>query len=98
MLLALKTLGSFAFSDASLIELIRQCSYFYLDSDDLEIRQAAAQTCCKLLSQDPILFQTSNHAMQVVSEILDRILILGVTDTGKADYSPLLLANLQNRS
>ncbi|XDG06455.1 hypothetical protein ABKA04_006070 [Annulohypoxylon sp. FPYF3050] len=62
--LALNTLGSFDFSE----------------DDDPEIREAAALTCCQLYVRDPIVNQTSYHALQVVGDVIEKLLTVGVSD------------------
>lgn len=73
ILLALQTLGSFNFKgiillsltgsnmlDHNLIDLIKFCSFNFLDNDSYEIRKAAIETCCKLLANSPIIYQVNN--------------------------------------
>ncbi|KAF9582493.1 phosphatidylinositol kinase- protein kinase tor1, partial [Lunasporangiospora selenospora] len=80
MILALTTLGSFNFSGHVLNEFVRDTCIVYLDHDNPKMRKAAAQTCCRLFARDPILFQTSEHASQVVGEVLDKLLLVGIAD------------------
>lgn len=79
-ILALGILGSFDFDGHMLSELVRQCADLFLDDDNANVRKQAALTCCKLLSKDPICYQTSNHAMQIVGDILNKLLTVGITD------------------
>jgi FKBP12-rapamycin complex-associated protein len=78
--LALNTLGSFDFSGHVLNEFVRDVAIKYLEDDNPEIRQAAALTCCQLTVRDPIVNQTSYHAIQVVSEVIEKLLTVGVSD------------------
>ena len=55
----------------------------YVEDDNPEIRKAAALTCCQLYVRDPIVHQTSNHAIQVVSEVIEKLLTVGVADPCK---------------
>ena len=80
--LALHTLGSFNFSGHVLNEFVRDCVLRYVEDDNAEVRKAAALTCCQLFVQDPICFQTSNHAIQVVGEVIDKLLTVGISDPG----------------
>ncbi|KAG0044728.1 phosphatidylinositol kinase- protein kinase tor1 [Gryganskiella cystojenkinii] len=80
IVLALNTLGSFNFSGHVLNEFVRDCCIPYLEDDNAEIRRSAAQTCCQLFVQDPICFQTSAHAVQVVGEVLEKLLTVGIAD------------------
>ncbi|KAI9833190.1 MAG: hypothetical protein M1819_003813 [Sarea resinae] len=78
--LALHTLGSFDFSGHVLNEFVRDVAIRYVDDDNPEIRKAAALTCCQLFVRDPIVHQTSHHAIQVVSEVIEKLLTVGVAD------------------
>lgn len=78
--LALHTLGSFDFSGHILNEFVRDVAINYVDSDSPEIRKASALTCCQLFVHDPIINQTSSHSIQVVSEVIDKLLTVGVGD------------------
>ncbi|CAG8465028.1 34810_t:CDS:10, partial [Racocetra persica] len=78
--LALKTLGSFNFEGHILNEFVRDCVVRYLEQDNHEVRGAAALTCCQLFARDPILDQASNHSIQVVNEVLEKLLTVGVAD------------------
>ncbi|KAL3475819.1 armadillo-type protein [Aspergillus californicus] len=78
--LALHTLGSFDFSGHILNEFVRDVAINYVENDNPEIRKAAALTCCQLLVHDPIINQTSSHSIQVVSEVIDKLLTVGVGD------------------
>ncbi|KAL2265936.1 hypothetical protein VTJ83DRAFT_5288 [Remersonia thermophila] len=78
--LALITLGSFDFSGHVLNEFVRDVAIKYVEDDDPEIREAAALTCCQLYVRDPIVNQTSYHALQVVSDVVEKLLTVGVSD------------------
>ncbi|KAF9993671.1 phosphatidylinositol kinase- protein kinase tor1 [Entomortierella chlamydospora] len=80
IILALTTLGSFNFSGHVLNEFVRDCCIPYLEDDNSDIRRSAAQTCCQLFVRDPICFQTSAHAVQVVGEVLEKLLTVGIAD------------------
>ncbi|KAJ2896944.1 phosphatidylinositol 3-kinase-like protein [Zalerion maritima] len=79
--LALNTLGSFDFSGHVLNEFVRDVAIKYVEDDDPEIREAAALTCCQLYVQDPIVNQTSYHALQVVGDVIEKLLTVGVSDS-----------------
>lgn len=49
MTLALKTLGSFDFSNRDLLSFVKECVLSYLDDDNQIIRKEAALTCSQLL-------------------------------------------------
>ncbi len=78
--LALNTLGSFDFDGHVLNEFVRDVAIKYVDDENPEIRAAAALTCCQLYVKDPIVNQTSAHAIQVVSEVIEKLLTVGVAD------------------
>ena len=78
--LALHTLGSFDFHGHFLNEFVRDVTSRYVDNKNPEIRKAAALTCCQLFMQDPIVYQTSAHSIQVVGEVIDKLLTIGVGD------------------
>ncbi|TFK75010.1 phosphatidylinositol 3-kinase [Pluteus cervinus] len=78
--LALTTLGSFDFSGHVLNEFVRTCALPYLEDDTPEVRRAAALTCCRLFVRDPICYQASSHAIEVISDVLDKLLTVGIAD------------------
>ncbi|CAO3668466.1 unnamed protein product [Umbelopsis vinacea] len=80
IVLALTTLGSFDFTNHVLNEFVRDCIVSYLEDDVPDIRKAAAVTCCQLFVRDPICNQTSTHAIKVVGEVLEMLLIVGIAD------------------
>ncbi|KAJ3030013.1 UNVERIFIED_CONTAM: phosphatidylinositol kinase- protein kinase tor1, partial [Siphonaria sp. JEL0065] len=81
IILALNCLGSFNFSGMMLQEMIRSCAVTYLDDEHPGIRKAAAVTCCQLLACDPVNYQTSNMSMKIVGEVLEKLLVVGITDS-----------------
>ncbi|KAH8649050.1 armadillo-type protein [Xylariales sp. PMI_506] len=94
--LALNTLGSFDFSGHVLNEFVRDVAIKYVEDDDPQIREAAALTCCQLYVRDPIVNQTSYHAMQVVGDVIEKLLTVGVSDP-EADIRRTVLAALDER-
>lgn len=78
--LALHTLGSFDFSGHILNEFVRDVAIRYVENENPEIRKASALTCCQLFVHDPIINQTSSHSIQVVGEVIDKLLTVGVGD------------------
>ncbi|KAI0105114.1 TOR kinase [Nemania sp. FL0031] len=78
--LALNTLGSFDFTGHILNEFVRDVAIKYVEDDDPEIREAAALTCCQLYMRDPIVDQTSQHALQVVGDVIGKLLTVGISD------------------
>ena len=53
----------------------------YTDSSNPRVRKASALTCCQLFVRDPIIYQTSFHAIRVVGDVIEKLLTLGVADT-----------------
>jgi FKBP12-rapamycin complex-associated protein len=53
-----------------------------MDDENRNIRKAAAVTVGHLLAQDPLCYQNSNHSLQVVSDILERLLSAAIADQG----------------
>ena len=53
-----------------------------MEDDHPEVRQAAALTCCRLFVKDPICYQSSSHAIEVIGEVLDKLLTVGIADPG----------------
>ncbi|KJX99355.1 phosphatidylinositol 3-kinase like protein [Zymoseptoria brevis] len=94
--LALVTLGSFDFSGHVLNEFVRDVAIRYVEDDDATIRKAAALTCCQLFVKDPIVHQTSHHAIQVVSDVIEKLLTVGVADP-QPDIRQTVLVSLDAR-
>lgn len=78
--LALNTLGSFDFTGHVLNEFVRDVAIRYVEDDNPEIREAAALTCCQLFVRDPVVSQTSHHSVKVVSDVIQKLLTVGVAD------------------
>ncbi|KAM0752153.1 FAT-domain-containing protein [Meredithblackwellia eburnea MCA 4105] len=64
----------------SLSEFIRDCVVRYVEDDNADIRRAAALSCCSVLSSDPVVGQTSAHAIKLVNEVLEKLLTLAIAD------------------
>lgn len=94
--LALYTLGSFDFSGHMLNEFVRDVAIRYVEDDDPKIRKAAALTCCQLFVRDPIVYQTSHYSIQVVSDVIEKLLTVGVADS-EADIRRTVLSSLDAR-
>ncbi|PWZ00165.1 putative TOR1-1-phosphatidylinositol 3-kinase [Testicularia cyperi] len=77
---ALQTLGKFDFQGHILNEFVRNCTLPYLEDDHASVRQAAAETCADLFVNDPICRQTSMHAIEVVNDVLDKLMTVGIAD------------------
>ena len=77
---ALETLGKFDFQGHILNEFVRNCTLPYLEDDHAAVRKAAAETCADLFVNDPICYQTSMHAIEVVNDVLDKLMTVGIAD------------------
>ena len=83
VILALRTLGTFDFSGHSLQELVRDYVVLYLEDDNTEIRRAAAQTCCRVLARESAVPPHGGvRTSQVVADVLEKLLTVGITDPG----------------
>ncbi|KAF9295116.1 phosphatidylinositol kinase- protein kinase tor1, partial [Mortierella antarctica] len=71
---------------------VRDSCLRYLEDDNTGVRRAAAQTCTKLFSEDNILNQTSQHADQIVSDVLERLLLVGIADPDSSIRHTILSA------
>lgn len=70
----------------TLNEVVRTCALPYLEDDNPEVRRAAALTCCVLFLHDPICYHVSNHAVEVIGDVLGKLLTVGIADPGL--YNP----------
>lgn len=77
-------------------EFVRDVAIKYVEDEDPEIREAAALTCCQLYVRDPIVNQTSYHALQVVADVVEKLLTVGVSDP-EPKIRRTVLAALDNR-
>lgn len=71
------------FAGHVLNEFVRNCALPYLEDENTEVRRAAALTCCRLFVRDPICYQASSHAIEIISDVLDKLLTVGIADPGK---------------
>ncbi|TIB14647.1 hypothetical protein E3P89_00930 [Wallemia ichthyophaga] len=78
--LALQTLGSFDFSGHILNEFVRDTALPFVDDDNAEIRKAAALTCSITFIHDPVTYQTSTHAIEIIGDMLDKLMTLAIAD------------------
>jgi FKBP12-rapamycin complex-associated protein len=66
----------------------------YLEDDYGDVRRAAAITCCSLFIHDPITFHISNHALEVISDVVDKLLVVGIADPGLCSTTLLFRPSL----
>ena len=81
--LALKILGTFDFSGHILNEFVREAALPYLEHDNPDVRKEAVLASTRLMVHDPICHQTSSHSIDVVSDILGKLLRVSITDPCK---------------
>ncbi|KAK7686283.1 hypothetical protein QCA50_010507 [Cerrena zonata] len=94
--LALTILGSFDFSGHILNEFVRNCALPYLEEDNAEVRRAAALTCCRLFMRDPICYQASNHSIEIIGDVIDKLLTVGIADP-EPNIRQAVLSSLHER-
>ncbi|XP_033015388.1 serine/threonine-protein kinase mTOR isoform X1 [Lacerta agilis] len=99
--LALRTLGSFEFEGHSLTQFVRHCADHFLNSEHKEVRMEAARTCSRLLTPSIHLISGHTHvvsqtAVQVVADVLSKLLVVGITDPDP-DIRYCVLASLDER-
>uniref|UniRef100_A0A4W3GLM4 Serine/threonine-protein kinase TOR n=1 Tax=Callorhinchus milii TaxID=7868 RepID=A0A4W3GLM4_CALMI len=99
--LALRTLGSFEFEGHSLTQFVRHCADHFLNSEHKEIRMEASRTCSRLLTPSIHLISGHGHvvsqtAVQVVADVLSKLLVVGITDPDP-DIRYCVLASLDER-
>ncbi len=68
-------------------EFVRNCALPYLEEDHLEVRKAAALTCCSVFRRDPIGFQGSNNSIEIISDVIDKLLTVGIADPGLSPFA-----------
>lgn len=65
-------------------EFVRTCALPYLEHDSADVRRAAALSCCTLYVRDPICFQQSTHSIEMISDVLGKLITLAIADPGKS--------------
>lgn len=80
IVLALTILGSFDFKGQSLNEFVKNCAVHYIDHLNPRVRKAAALTSCNLYIRDPICYQVSAHSLRSVSQVIEKLLTVAVSD------------------
>ncbi|OSX64010.1 hypothetical protein POSPLADRAFT_1065405 [Postia placenta MAD-698-R-SB12] len=94
--LALITLRDFDFSGHVLNAFIRDCALPYLEEDNAGVRRVAAETCCRLFMRDPIVYQASNHSIEIISDVIDKVLTVGIADPDPT-IRQIVLSSLHER-
>lgn len=91
--LALRVLGNFDFSGHTLNEFVRDAALPYLEHDSPEVRKEAVLASTQLFINDPICHQTSAHSVEIVSDVLEKLLTVGITDPSELALSLLLMSS-----
>lgn len=81
--LALRILGSFDFGAHTLNEFVREAVLPYLEHDSAEVRKEAVLASTQLFINDPICHQTSSHSIEIVNDVLEKLLTVGIADQGE---------------
>lgn len=77
----LTILIEFDFQNRILAPFCRDCVMKYTDNPDPSIRKAAALSCAAVFVREPVCQLTSTHSLEMVQQVLQRLLIIGVTDS-----------------
>lgn len=80
IVLALNILDSFDFKGQSLSEFVKNCTVYYIDHSTDRVRKAAALTSCHLYMKDPICHQVSAKSLRSVSQVIEKLLTVAVSD------------------
>lgn len=89
--LALRTLGTFNFDGNPLLQFVRRCADYFLTWEQAEVRLESVKTCSRLLRL--ALNQPGPTVTNTVSNVLGKLLVVGITDTD-ADVRYWVLASL----
>jgi serine/threonine-protein kinase mTOR len=81
-------------------EFVRDCAIPYLEHEQSEVRQAAAFTCCRLFARDSVTSSETNQSIEVINDVLEKLLTVGIADSGRINPSlrSLFLTILDRRS
>lgn len=77
---ALVSLRDFDMTGHCLGEFVRDCTMPYLDDDSFTTRREATLTCLAVYAKDPIMTNTSLHSIELVNDVLDKIMTVAVAD------------------
>ena len=65
----------------TLNEFVRDAALPYLEHDNAEVRREAVLASTQLFINDPICHQTSTHSIEIVREVLEKLLTVAITDS-----------------
>ena len=76
------------FSGHSLLQFVRRCADHFLNSEQQEVRLEAVRTCSRLLrlAVESSNSRNSQTATATVADVLAKLLVVGITDTGNSSY------------
>lgn len=89
--LALHILGTFDFTGHALNEFVLDAVCPYLEHESAEVRQEAVLAATQLFIHDPICNQTSAHSIEIVNEVLEKLLTVGITDPSEFTLAAQIL-------
>lgn len=78
--LALRLLARFDFVGHTLSEFVRDAALPYLEHDSVEVRREAVLATTTLFMTDPICQQTSSNSVEIVNDVLSKLLTVAITD------------------
>jgi FKBP12-rapamycin complex-associated protein len=70
-------------SGHTLNEFVRDAALPFLEHDSPDVRKEAVLASTQLFISDPICQQTSSHSIEIVSDVLEKLLIVAITDPSK---------------
>ena len=71
-------------SGHTLNEFVRDAALPYLEHDSADVRKEAVLASTQLFIKDPICHQTSNHSIEIVSDVLEKLLTVAITDPSES--------------
>lgn len=80
VVLALNILGSADVRGVSLSDFVKNFAIHYIDHTNPSVRKGAALTCCQLYMRDPICSQVSTPSLRAVSQVIEKLLTVAVSD------------------
>lgn len=89
-------LANVGITEHQLNEFVRDVAIRFVDNSNAGIRKASALTCCQLYIRDPVIKQTSFHALRVVADVVKRLLTVAVGDIDP-DIRRTVLLSLDTR-
>jgi FKBP12-rapamycin complex-associated protein len=90
-------LGTFDLSGHTLNEFVRDAVLPYLEHDSTEVRHEAVLASTQLFIHDPICYQTSSYSIEIVSDVLEKLLTVGITDPSESSLRVTLMTGANIR-